>query len=67
MAAIQSPCIKICVLDPKSGVCIGCGRTLNEIGRWLSLSESERSSVMAELPRRLAALKTDRTAKAEPA
>jgi uncharacterized protein len=67
MAAIQSPCIKICVLDPKSGLCIGCGRTLNEIGRWLSLSESERSSVMAGLPRRLAVLQTDCAAKVEPA
>jgi uncharacterized protein len=67
MAAIQSPCTKICVLDQKSGLCIGCGRTLDEIGQWLSLSEPERSRVMGELPRRLAALKTDSKLKAEPA
>lgn len=67
MAAVQSPCIKICVLDQKSGLCIGCGRTLNEIGQWLSLSEAERSRVMRELPRRLAALETECTTKAEPA
>jgi uncharacterized protein len=67
MAPVQSPCTKICVLDQESGLCIGCGRTLNEIGRWLSLSEPERRRVMGELPRRLAALKTDCAAKAEPA
>jgi predicted Fe-S protein YdhL (DUF1289 family) len=67
MAAVQSPCVKICVLDEKSGLCIGCGRTLDEIGQWLSLNESERSRVMDELPRRLAGLKTDCAAKAEPA
>jgi predicted Fe-S protein YdhL (DUF1289 family) len=67
MAAVQSPCINTCALDQKSGLCIGCGRTINEIGRWLSLNEEERSRVMAELPRRLAVLKTDSRAKAEPA
>jgi predicted Fe-S protein YdhL (DUF1289 family) len=67
MVGIQSPCIKICVFDQMAGLCIGCGRTLNEIGQWLSLTEVERSRVMGELPQRLAALKTDCMHKAEPA
>ena len=67
MAVIQSPCIKTCVLDQTSGLCIGCGRTLNEIGQWLSLSEAERRHVMSELPRRLALLKADSKLKAETA
>ena len=52
--AIVSPCTKVCTIDPRSGLCRGCGRTLDEIGRWMSLSESERNRIMTELPRRRA-------------
>ena len=31
---ISSPCVKICVIDPLSALCIGCGRTGDEIARW---------------------------------
>ena len=53
--AIASPCNKICTIDPRSGLCRGCGRTLDEIARWMSLGESERERIMTELPQRLAA------------
>jgi len=53
---IETPCEKICVLDPPSGLCRGCGRTLAEIERWTALSSGERARVMAELPGRLAAI-----------
>lgn len=49
---ISSPCTKVCTIDPRSGLCHGCGRTLAEIARG-SLSESERLAIMAELPQRL--------------
>jgi predicted Fe-S protein YdhL (DUF1289 family) len=52
---IASPCTKVCTIDPTSRLCRGCGRSLDEIARWMSLSESERARIMAELPRRLAA------------
>jgi predicted Fe-S protein YdhL (DUF1289 family) len=55
MAAISSPCTKVCTIDPRSRLCIGCGRSLREIGSWTSLSEDERLRVMRELPQRLAA------------
>ena len=35
--AIQSPCIQLCVLEPDSGYCMGCGRTGDEIASWISL------------------------------
>jgi predicted Fe-S protein YdhL (DUF1289 family) len=54
---IDTPCEKICVLDPPSGLCRGCGRTLAEIERWTGFSDGERARVMAELPDRLAAIK----------
>lgn len=53
MAKISTPCIKICLIDPGSGICGGCGRTLDEIGRWSLMSEAERRSIMKLLARRL--------------
>jgi len=50
---ISTPCIKVCVMDGASGLCSGCGRTLDEIARWGSMSENERLSIMRELPRRV--------------
>jgi len=53
MPTIDTPCIKVCVLDPVSGLCTGCGRTIDEIGKWASLSASERRRVMDALPARM--------------
>ena len=39
---IASPCIGICKLDQKSGFCIGCKRTIEEIGRWAMLDDPAR-------------------------
>jgi uncharacterized protein len=49
---IASPCIKVCVIDPASGLCSGCGRTLAEIAAWASLDAGERRRIVAELPAR---------------
>ena len=51
---IETPCVKICTLDARAGLCLGCGRTVDEITRWSSMNASERARVMAELPARLA-------------
>jgi predicted Fe-S protein YdhL (DUF1289 family) len=51
---ISSPCKLICDLDLKKGQCVGCGRTREEIARWLSYTELQRRAIMAELPGRLA-------------
>ena len=55
---IESPCTKICTLDARSGLCLGCGRSIDEIARWTAMSAAERARVMNELPARLAAVKT---------
>ena len=52
---IQSPCIKVCVMDPLSGLCRGCGRTLDEIGAWTTLQPSERAAIIAALDDRMQA------------
>jgi uncharacterized protein len=51
---MSTPCVKVCVIDPHSALCVGCGRTLAEIAAWTAMSESERLAVMAGLGKRLA-------------
>lgn len=51
MPPASTPCIRICVLD--GPLCQGCGRTLDEIGRWSRMSEAERLAIMKLLPGRL--------------
>jgi len=54
---VASPCISVCIVDPRgSGLCIGCGRTLDEIASWIDLSDDQRREVIARLPARLDAL-----------
>jgi len=53
---IESPCIKVCVVDPASGFCIGCGRTREEIASWIDISVRERRRVMRALPERISSL-----------
>lgn len=55
---IESPCIRVCIMDAASGLCIGCGRTLNEIGRWGSMSDPERRLIVCALSGRLADIGT---------
>lgn len=50
----ESPCIAVCMIDPKSRLCFGCGRTLPEIARWGRMTSDERLSIMAELSDRMA-------------
>lgn len=53
MTGVSSPCSRVCTLDPATGLCDGCGRTLDEIARWSRMSEAERLAVMARLGERL--------------
>ena len=55
---IKSPCIKVCAVDGETGYCLGCGRTLPEIGRWSSMTPDARDDIMAKLPARIGRLQT---------
>ncbi len=61
---IDSPCAKICTLDARLGLCLGCGRTIDEIARWSAMGAAERTRVMSELPDRLASDRTVESAAA---
>ncbi len=49
----ETPCVAICVIDPKAKLCLGCGRTLQEIARWGRMESAERLSIMATLETRM--------------
>lgn len=51
-AEVDSPCVKVCVIHPATGLCLGCARTLDEIARWSSMGPEARATVMAALPGR---------------
>ena len=44
---IKSPCVKICSLE--DGVCIGCGRTQDEIREWVIMTDNQREEIMERL------------------
>lgn len=43
---VSSPCVDVCQLDFYKQVCIGCYRTLDEIGRWREMTDDERKIVL---------------------
>ena len=53
---VASPCRNICRMHEPSGVCVGCGRTLDEIALWSVLDDDDKRFVWALLPERLAGL-----------
>ncbi len=50
---IHSPCTRVCAIDPGTGLCAGCSRTIDEIARWSQMTDDERQRIVASLPARL--------------
>lgn len=50
---IETPCVKLCVVDPETQFCIGCGRTRDEIAGWLGMSVTQRHNIVLGLTERL--------------
>lgn len=50
---ISSPCIQVCAVDAQTGWCIGCGRSMAEIGNWVKLGTAGRDQVASHLPARM--------------
>jgi len=49
---VASPCNRICTLND-DGVCLGCGRTLDDITRWGSMPEADKAACVARAQDRL--------------
>jgi predicted Fe-S protein YdhL (DUF1289 family) len=64
MTDVESPCNNVCAVEPISALCIGCGRNLAEIEGWMRMAADERVRIMAQPPRRLAALSRPHTERA---
>lgn len=54
---IDSPCVKLCVIHPRLGICAGCYRTLDEIAEWSAMTPEGRQALIADLPDRAGLLK----------
>ena len=43
---VASPCVKVCALDARSGLCRGCFRTLQEIADWLEMTADAKRATL---------------------
>ncbi|WP_347567186.1 DUF1289 domain-containing protein [Sphingobium sp. BYY-5] len=46
---MDSPCRNLCALDRDRKMCTGCGRSIEEIVHWRSMSDAARADVMARV------------------
>jgi hypothetical protein len=47
-----SPCLGICLMDPRTRMCRGCLRTVEEIAAWYNAGNAEKRAILARLERR---------------
>jgi predicted Fe-S protein YdhL (DUF1289 family) len=56
---LASPCVRNCCLD-EDNICMGCGRSLQEIMDWSGAAPSEKTAILARSRERTAARRTRR-------
>ena len=61
-APIATPCVKVCIVDGESGLCLGCYRTLAEVAGWTGFSDAERAAIMAGLDARRGRIRPEKLA-----
>ena len=59
---IQTPCIKVCIVDGESGLCMGCYRKLSEVAAWGRFTDVERETIMADLADRRRMIRPEKLA-----
>jgi uncharacterized protein len=52
--AVPSPCISICQMSPKTELCVGCLRTIEEIANWSILPDDEKLYILKLIEERSA-------------
>ncbi len=50
--SIESPCIDVCRMNPDTGHCDGCWRTLEEIIAWSRADDKEKRRILAAVAER---------------
>ncbi len=48
-----SPCIAVCRMDPRTELCLGCFRTLDEIALWGRMEDQGRREIWKLIAQRL--------------
>ena len=48
-----SPCNDVCIMDPESGYCRGCLRTIEEIVEWPVLDAEEKRRILEKVRQRV--------------
>jgi len=61
-APIKTPCIKVCVVDGESGLCLGCYRKLSEVAAWARFTDAERDAILEALPDRRSLIRPEKLA-----
>ncbi|WP_374619126.1 DUF1289 domain-containing protein [Pandoraea sp.] len=51
---VPSPCTNVCRMNPATGWCSGCWRTLDEIAAWSTMDDGDKRHVWSLLPDRRA-------------
>ena len=51
-AGVPSPCVSVCTMNAKTGLCEGCLRTIDEIAHWGLYDDEEKRAVWAQLEAR---------------
>ena len=51
--APPSPCISVCQMDAQTGWCIGCLRSIEEIGAWSNNTDQDKRAVWQRIGERL--------------
>jgi predicted Fe-S protein YdhL (DUF1289 family) len=49
---IESPCNRVCTINPATEYCMGCWRTIGEIIEWHGAGEARKAEILARLPAR---------------
>lgn len=50
--AVASPCIDVCKMNPRTELCDGCSRTIDEIAGWSSFDDTQKRAVLGLASRR---------------
>jgi len=49
---VPSPCVNVCRMNPDSGYCEGCKRSIAEIAAWSQYSDNQKRTVLLSLAAR---------------
>jgi uncharacterized protein len=47
---IESPCISVCRMENE--VCVGCGRTVDEVVGWYDMTDDDKQAVLNRLEKK---------------